>query len=85
MDRSRVEELSAEESRPEVDVDGEGGHLRVGQRELHPAVVEDLPVAVLQVLEGAHEVGVDRRLQGDLALSPGHSSYGYDTGWFCKW
>ena len=54
MDRSRVEELSAEESRPEVDVDGEGGHLRVGQRELHPAVVQDLSIVVLNMLKTLH-------------------------------
>ena len=54
MDRSRVEELSAEESRPEVDVDGEGCHLRVGQRELHPAVVQDLPIVVLDMLKTLH-------------------------------
>ena len=54
MDRSRVEELSAEESRPKVDVDGEGGHLRVGQRELHPAVVQDLSIVVLNMLKTLH-------------------------------
>ena len=54
MDRSRVEELSAEESRPEVDVDGEGGHLRVGQGELNPAVVQDLPIVVLDMLKTLH-------------------------------
>ena len=54
MDRSRVEELSAEESRPEVDVYGEGGNLGVGQWELHPAVVQDLPIVVLDMLKTLH-------------------------------
>ena len=51
---ARVEELSAEESGPEVKVDTEGGHLGVGQGELLPPEVEDLPVVLLDILKTLH-------------------------------
>ena len=54
MDRSRIQELPAEESGSEVDVDRECGHLSVGQGELHPAVVQDLPIVILDVLKTLH-------------------------------
>ena len=38
------------------------------QGEVDPPVVEHLPVAALDVVEAADEVGVDRRLYLDLAL-----------------
>ena len=54
MDRSRIQELPAEESGSEVDVDRECGHLGVGQGELHPAVVQNLPIVILDVLKTLH-------------------------------
>ena len=51
---SGVEELSAEESGPEVKIDTEGGHLGVGQGELLPPEVEDLPVVFLDILKTLH-------------------------------
>ena len=50
----RVEELSPQQGGPEVEVDTEGGHLGVGQGELLPPEVEDLPVVFLNILKTLH-------------------------------
>ena len=42
--------------------------LGVSQRELHPSVVENCPVAGLNVLKGAHKVRVYGGLEGDLSF-----------------
>ena len=50
----RVQELSAQQSGSEVEVDTEGRHLGVGQGELLPPEVEDLPIVFLNILKTLH-------------------------------
>ena len=50
----RVQELSAQQGGPKVEVDTEGRHLGVGQGELLPPEVEDLPVVFLNILKTLH-------------------------------
>ena len=52
----RFQELPAEQPGQEVGVDTEGGHLGVGQRELHPAVIENLSVAILHVFKAENTI-----------------------------
>ena len=67
----RVEELGAKEGEDEVAHDREAGDLRVGQREVHPSVAEDLPVAVGDVVKAGDEARVDRRLYYEVSIRPG--------------
>ena len=46
-------------------------YLSVRQWKINPTIVEDLPVALFNVLEAADKIGIDGRLNGDLALAPG--------------
>ena len=45
-------------------------HLSVGERKVDPSIIQDLPVAALDVIHAADQVCVDRCLDGDLALRP---------------
>ena len=67
---SGVEKLSTKQSCKEIRVDREGGHLSVGQGELHPAIVEDASVTVLNILKSCYKVGINWRLQYDLSFRP---------------
>ena len=43
-------------------------NLSISQWKLYPSVVEDCPVAALNVLEGAHKVCINWGLQRDLSF-----------------
>ena len=44
--------------------------LKLTERKIDPSVVEDLPVAAVDVVEGLDESGVDRSLDGHSTGSP---------------
>ena len=67
---SGVEKLSTKQSCKEIRVDREGGHLSVGQGKLHPAIVEDASVTVLNILKSCNKVRINWRLQYDLSFRP---------------
>ena len=54
LEGPRVQELSAQQGGPKVKVDTEGCHLGVGQGELLPPEVEDLPIVFLNILKTLH-------------------------------